>query len=166
MGTVARQGLRRSAGEQLRASSAVNVPAPIEKVVPHLEDLSGYPAWMPMIHSINRDDEGGETAWSVELRAKVGPFARSKRLRMVRTVDERTADSASFVFDRRERGGAVHSVWRMSVQVRSAGGTTDVSIDLEYGGTLWTAGVLDRVLAGNIDAGKAGLTRVVTARTQ
>jgi carbon monoxide dehydrogenase subunit G len=150
----------------MRASSSVTVPAPIDRVVPHLGDLAGYPQWMPIIHSISRDDDGDETAWSVELRAKVGPFARSKRLRMVRTVNEMSDDSASFVFDRRERGGAVHSVWRMSVEVRSKGDGTDVSIDLEYGGALWTAGVLDRVLAGNIDAGKAGLIRVVTAQTQ
>lgn len=150
----------------MKASSSVTVPAPIERVVPYLEDLSGYPQWMPMIHSIARDDDSDGTAWLVELRAKVGPFARSKRLRMVRTVNERTDDSATFVFERKERGGAVHSVWRMSVEVRSAGDSTDVAIDLEYGGTLWTAGVLDRVLAGNIEAGKAGLTRVVTARTR
>ena len=142
------------------------MPAPIERVVPHLEDLSGYPQWMPMIHSISRDDEGGETAWSVELRAKVGPFARSKRLRMVRTVDEKSTDSAAFVFERRERGGAAHSVWRMRVDVASRGESTDVTIDLEYGGALWTAGVLDRVLAGNIESGKAGLVRVVTAQTR
>jgi hypothetical protein len=38
---------------------------------------------------------------------------------------------------------------------------TNVTIDLSYGGTLWTAGILDRVLASQVDAGKAGLLRVV-----
>ena len=42
-----------------------------------------------------------------------------------------------------------------------AGGGTDVTIDLHYGGSLWTAGVLDRVLAAQIDAGKTGLARAV-----
>ena len=105
----------------MRASSSVTVPVAIEQVVPHLADLSGYPQRMPMIHSIERDDDGAEVGWSVELRAKVGPFARSKRLRMVRTVSERSAGAARFVFDRRERGGGSHSVWRMSVDVVSAG---------------------------------------------
>lgn len=150
----------------MRASSSVTVPATIDRVVPHLVDLSGYPQWMPMIHSIERDDDGAEVGWLVELRAKVGPFARSKRLRMVRTQNDQSRDGASIVFERKERGGASHSVWRMSVNVTSRGPSTDVSIDLEYGGTLWTAGVLDRVLAGNIDAGKDGFVRLVTSQTQ
>ncbi|MEY3745309.1 MAG: hypothetical protein RLZ48_987, partial [Actinomycetota bacterium] len=33
------------------------------------------------------------------------------------------------------------------------------------GGSLWTAGVLDRVLAGNIDAGKDAFARLVTSQT-
>jgi carbon monoxide dehydrogenase subunit G len=150
----------------VKASSSVTVPVTIDRVVPHLVDLSGYPQWMPMIHSIARDDDEGETAWSVELRAKVGPFARSKRLRMVRTVNEQSTDAASLVFERKERGGTSHSVWRMGVNVKSLGESTDVSIDLEYGGALWTAGVLDRVLAGNIDAGKERFVRLVTSQTR
>jgi len=150
----------------VKATSSVTVPVTIDRVVPHLVDLSGYPQWMPMIHSIARDDDGDETAWSVELRSKVGPFARSKRLRMVRTVSDQSPAAARFVFDRRERGGASHSMWRMSVDVVSAGESTDVTIHLEYGGALWTAGVLDKVLAGNIDAGREGFVRVVTGQTR
>lgn len=150
----------------MRASSSVTVPVAIEPVVPHLADLSGYPQWMPMIHSIERDDDGAEVGWSVELRAKVGPFARSKKLRMVRTVNRVSDGTASFVFERKERGGRSHSPWRMSVNVASNGPSTDVTIDLEYGGALWTAGVLDRVLAGNIEAGKEGFVRLVTSQTR
>ena len=36
-----------------------------------------------------------------------------------------------------------------------------VTVDLSYGGTLWTAGILDRVLASQVEAGKTGLVRVV-----
>jgi hypothetical protein len=50
----------------------------------------------------------------------------------------------------------------MTVRVEDGDGSTTVSIDLEYGGSLWTAGVLDRVLAAQIEAGKAGLGRAVT----
>jgi hypothetical protein len=34
-------------------------------------------------------------------------------------------------------------------------------MEMAYGGTLWTAGILDRVLASQVEAGKAGLARVV-----
>ncbi|MFM9083467.1 MAG: hypothetical protein ACKOQ7_06230 [Actinomycetota bacterium] len=37
-----------------------------------------------------------------------------------------------------------------------------VTMVLEYGGSLWTGGILDRVLASQIDAGKEGLARLVS----
>lgn len=134
-------------------------------VVPLVEDLSCYPEWMPMIHGLERSDDGDGAAWNVELRAKVGPFARSKRLRMVRTVRETAPDgTVTVVFERREVPARAHSPWTMTVRVvpRDAGCT--VEMDLAYGGNLWTAGVLDRVLAANIEAGKSGLAAAVNAR--
>jgi hypothetical protein len=121
---------------------------------------------MPMIHGIERADADGETAWSVELRAKVGPFARSKRLRMVRTVRDTSPDGAvTVVFARREVPARQHSAWTMTVRVSPRGPGCTVAMDLEYGGSLWTAGVLDRVLASNIEAGKKGLAAAVNGST-
>ena len=109
---------------------------------------------MPLVHSA---DASGEDAWNVELRAKVGVFARSKRLRMKRTVD---SDSL-YVFEREEIDGRRHSPWLMRVSLAPTGGGSVVTIDLSYGGNLWTGGVLDRVLASQVDAGKKGLANVV-----
>ena len=141
----------------------MHLDAPPEKVVPFLVDLSRYPEWMPMVHSADPDHSSpnSESAWNVELRARVGPFARSKRLRMVRTESDASSGAGTFVFERREADGSQHSPWTMRVVVAPAGGGTDVTIDLHYGGSLWTAGVLDRVLAAQIDAGKTGLARAV-----
>lgn len=146
----------------MRTSSSVTVPAPVDRVVPFLVDLSEYPRWMPMIHSVARDDHD-DVAWTVELRAKVGPFARSKRLRMARTSDSPVPGGRRIVFERRERSATQHSRWAMTVDVAGSAGSTTVTIDLEYGGSLWTAGVLDRVLAACIEDGKNGLVRAVTA---
>ncbi len=99
----------------------------------------------------------GDGVWDVELRAKVGMFARSKRLRMRRTVD---SDSL-YVFERDEEDGRKHSPWLMRVTLTPTDSGSLVSIDLSYGGNLWTAGVLDRVLAAQVDAGKARLASVV-----
>jgi hypothetical protein len=44
--------------------------------------LDRYPPWMRLVHRVEplaADD--GRPAWWVELRARVGPFARSKQLR-------------------------------------------------------------------------------------
>ena len=149
----------------MRTSSTLVLDAPVASVVPLVEDLSCYPEWMPMIHGLERSDDGDGTAWDVELRAKVGPFARSKRLRMVRTARETAPDgTVTVVFERREVPARSHSPWTMTVRVVPRGAGCTVEMDLAYGGSLWTAGVLDRVLAANIEAGKSGLAEAVSAR--
>lgn len=143
----------------MKVDASLDVDAPVERVRPHVEDLSRYPAWMPLVHVVEIDDSvPEETAWRVELRAKVGVFARSKRLRMVRI----TNDAARVVFERHENDARRHSPWTLTVAVSPDGGGSRVDVRLEYGGSLWTGGVLDRVLASQIEAGKSGLARVVS----
>jgi carbon monoxide dehydrogenase subunit G len=140
--------------EYVKYSSSVELPVSHNVVLPFVNDLSQYPKWMPLVHSVESD---GDDSWNVELRAKVGVFARSKRIRMTRTVN--TANE--LVFERNERDGRQHSPWRLAVSLTNSGSSTAVTMYLEYGGTLWTAGVLDRVLASQVDAGKANLAAVV-----
>jgi carbon monoxide dehydrogenase subunit G len=135
-------------------SSTVDVPTTIDAVRPFVEDLASYPQWMPMVHNVSAV---ASDVWSVELRAKVGVFARSKMLRMRRTMNEENI----IVFERDEDDGRQHSPWVMRVSINPSASGTNVTIDLSYGGSLWTAGILDRVLASQVDAGKAGLVRVV-----
>lgn len=142
----------------MKVDATLDVEAPVERVMPHVSDLDRYPVWMPLVHGVEVDRSvPGETAWFVELRAKVGVFARSKRLRMVRT----SSDSHRVVFERRETDARRHSPWTLTVAVSPAGNGSRVAVRLEYGGSLWTGGVLDRVLASQIEAGKSGLARVV-----
>ena len=61
------------------------------------------------------DDVG--PAWSVDLRGRLGPFARAKRLRMVRTVHEPDHHAR---FERVEHDGRQHSPWVLDATV--AGG--------------------------------------------
>jgi carbon monoxide dehydrogenase subunit G len=135
-------------------SSSVDVPVAIDAVRPFVEDLAAYPNWMPMVHDVVAVDDG---VWSVELRAKVGVFARSKKLRMRRTMNEDNI----IVFERDEDDNRQHSPWVMRVSLSPSAMGTNVTIDLSYGGSLWTAGILDRVLASQVDAGKSGLVRAV-----
>ena len=56
-----------------------------------VDDLGRYPHWLDIVPRAvpvepHADDAG--PAWSVDLRGRLGPLARSKRLRMVRTVHE------------------------------------------------------------------------------
>ncbi|MGA0118206.1 MAG: SRPBCC family protein [Ilumatobacteraceae bacterium] len=138
----------------MKYSSSVSLDVSPDVVRPFVSDLAKYPEWMPLVHSaVAKDDD----AWDVELRAKVGVFARSKRLRMRRTLNS----DDLFVFERDENDGRRHSPWLMRVSLIPTPNGCIVSIDLSYGGNLWSAGVLDRVLASQVDAGKAGLASVV-----
>ncbi len=139
----------------MKYASSVDLAATTDVVLPYVNDLSRYVEWMPLVHSAV---PAGDSVWNTELRAKVGVFARSKRLRMRKTMD----DGVVIVFERDEDDGRRHSPWVLRVTVSPTSGGCNVQMDLAYGGSLWTAGVLDRVLAHHVDAGKSGLARVVT----
>jgi len=138
----------------MKYSSSVSLAAASDVVRPFVADLTKYPEWMPLVHSAVAI---GDDVWDVELRAKVGVFARSKRLRMRRTLNTDTL----YVFERDEDDGRRHSPWMMRVSLTPSDSGSTVAIDLSYGGNLWTAGVLDRVLASQVDAGKVALAALV-----
>jgi len=136
----------------------VVVAGPMEAVFALVDDLDRYPSWMDLVHDVARvaaapHDEG--PAWEVELRARVGPFARSKRLRMVRTVHDAPS---TVVFERSEIDGRGHAAWtlRAELEARDAG-SVQLAMTLRYGGNLWTGAVLQRVLDDHVERGAAAL---------
>lgn len=98
-------------------------------------------------------------AWFVTLRGRLGPLARSKRLRMVRT-SERAPERA--VFERRETDDREHSAWVLTATVSSDGPTSTLTMDLHYGGSLWVP-LLDRLLTNEIEASRERLRALVAS---
>lgn len=138
----------------MQYSSSVVLNVPRNRVLPFVADLSQYTSWMPLVHAVQAV---GPDLWSVELRAKVGVFARSKRLTMKRT----THTDSLVIFERHESDNREHAPWVMKVDLSESDGGCVVTIDLSYGGNLWTAGVLDKVLAHQVDLGKKSLAQLV-----
>jgi hypothetical protein len=143
------------------------VPAPAERVFALVDDLSVYPTWMELVHDVHEEPPTGDRrTWNVELQAQVGPFARSKRLRMTRVVHE---PDRRVVFERDEIDGRRHSPWILSAalhpegseELGSAGGTTRLTMTLTYGGNLWTGAVLQRVLDDHVERGAATLSALL-----
>jgi hypothetical protein len=150
----------------------LELPASASWTFDHVDDLSRYPAWMTLVHdavptSAGSDDPTGAPAWIVELQAQVGPFARSKRLRMVRTVHtrDRTVDQVAR-FERIEVDGRTHAAWTLEATVGAVGAESDPESDpdasrltmtLTYGGRLWTGAVLQRVLDDEVTRGSDAL---------
>jgi ribosome-associated toxin RatA of RatAB toxin-antitoxin module len=118
-------------------------------------DLGRYPEWMGLVHSAR---PVGDAIWEIQLRARVGPFARSKKLTMARTSME---VPNSVRFERRESDGRSHGVWTLDVNVRPDGDRTKLVMNLHYGGRLWSS-VVERVLFDEIEASKKRLEQLLT----
>lgn len=101
----------------------------------------------------------GELAWSVELRGRIGPLARSKRLRMVRTRHE---PDRVVRFERRELDGREHSPWILDALVEPLGEGSRVTMSLHYGGRFST-GFIEGILHDEIDRSRTRLAEAIDA---
>jgi Polyketide cyclase / dehydrase and lipid transport len=155
---------------------AVELPAPADRAFEFVDDLARYPTWMRLVREAeptggaavdppadampSTDSSTGlAAAWIVELQAQVGPFARSKRLRMVRTVH---LPNTTVRFERSETDGRSHAPWTLQADlVESEAGSTRLTMTLTYGGSLWTGAVLQRVLDDEVSRGSESLVRQV-----
>ena len=126
--------------------------------------LDRYPPWMRLVHRVTpMEPDEGRLAWWVELRAKVGPFARSKQLRMVRTVFE---PPRRVRFERVQRDDRDHAEWILTAEVAEAAqdGGTRLTMRLEYTGELWSASILGRILDDEVRRSSAALSRQFMAK--
>lgn len=142
------------------------VAASPDALLTWVSDLERYPQWTRLLHSVSveRDAPAGERAWLVELRGKIGPFARSKRLRMVRVPTE---GSDHLRFERSERDGRSHGLWNLDVRVEpiAGRGSTKVSVVFEYEGRLWS-GAVERLLREEIESSKRRLSELASSGSQ
>jgi carbon monoxide dehydrogenase subunit G len=138
----------------------LDAPCAPDRLFGWVDDLATYPRWMSLAHRVEREPVDGVATWRVELRAKVGPMSRSKRLRMVRS--ERSAPNR-VVFTRDEADGRRHSPWILTADVAATDAGSRLTVHLHYGGGLWTGGVMERVLSDEIERGRSILAELVTA---
>lgn len=106
------------------------------RVFAAIEDLATYPHWLTIVGAAapaaaHEDDVG--PAWTVELVGRIGPFAKTKRVRMVRTGHD--PGQGTVRFERVEHDGRSHNVWILTgdATVVSNGGTA-LHVHLHYGG--------------------------------
>ncbi len=128
----------------MQQSIDVPISASPERVFAELAHLDSYPRWLDMIAAVESAEagDGDGPAWWVTLRAKVGPFARSKRLRMVRTVAD---EPRRLRFDRVEVDGRQHARWTLELSIDAVADDSGeipssmIRARLDYEGSLWTA---------------------------
>ena len=144
----------------MERTEVVDTPAPAAELFAVVEDLVRYAEWLDIVRrAVPAEALAGDAgpAWSVELRGRVGPLARSKRLRMVRTVHE---PDARVVFERREAGDRSHSPWTLTAVVEPIADGSRLTMTLHYGGGLWGP-VLDRLLADEVTQARPRLVALL-----
>ena len=87
----------------------------------------------------------------------MGPLARSKRLRMVRTVHQ---PPRLAVFEPREVDRRRHSPWVLRAEVSEIQGGSRLTMRLHYGGSLWGP-VIERMLGDEIEKSRPRLLRAL-----
>jgi hypothetical protein len=138
--------------------ASVEAPCAPSDLFPWVEDLSRYPEWLDIVPRAEAAEPHGDDvgpAWSVDLRGRLGPFARAKRLRMVRTVHDPDHHAR---FERVEHDGRDHSAWVLDATIARTGAGSELTMRLHYGGRLWMP-ALDRLLAEEIERSRPRLLR-------
>lgn len=129
-------------------------PCGVEELFVWVGDLTRYPEWLdivPVALPAEPHPEDRGPAWSVDLRGQMGPFARSKRLRMVRVLH---APPLSVRFERVEHDGRDHSAWALQADVEpleteNAHPASLLRMRMHYGGALGGP-IVEKLLADEI----------------
>jgi len=139
----------------VHVTAALDAPCSPTHAFPWVEDLTRYPQWLSIITRVQPVD--GD-AWLVDLRGHLGPLARSKRLRMVRSRHE--LDRA-VTFERDEQDGRKHSPWVLRAEVSPTDAGCHVVMHLDYGGGMWGP-LIERLLDLEIAEGRRRLLELLS----
>ena len=144
-------------------NASVDVPVSAEKLFDFVADLANYPSWLEFVHKVDAISDAGDTdaTWQVELRARLGVLARSKRLRMTRIVCEAPK---LVVFERREQDLRRHAEWVLRATVSATATGARLETNLHYSGSLFTGGLLERALTEQIKTGRERLNQQLSAK--
>lgn len=136
--------------------ASLEAPCAPAALFPWIDDLARYPEWLDIVPRASAaDPHPGDVgpAWSVDLRGRLGPFARAKRLRMVRTAHDADRHAR---FERVEHDGRDHSPWVLDAEIVADAAGSTLTMRLHYGGRLWMP-ALDRLLTDEIERSRPRL---------
>ena len=138
----------------MKLTASLDAPCSPEDMFAWVNDLAVYPQWL----SIVRDTVPVDGGWRVELQGKVGPLARSKRLRMVSTT---CIPNERVVFERSETDGRQHAAWTLASTITPTTTGCNLVTELGYSGAFWGA-VVERLLHQEIEDAKTRLLSLVS----
>lgn len=114
-----------------------HVSAGAGDVLAALADLGTYPHWLSIVGAAV---PVGDSAWEVDLVGRVGPFTRTKRVRMVRVAVGADETGGLVRFERQEHDGERHHEWVLTASAVPASPDPDagtaVEVHLRYSGPM------------------------------
>jgi hypothetical protein len=140
----------------VETTSTLDAPCGPDQLFSMVADLGTYPTWLSIVHAVTPAEPVSADAgpvWLVELRGRLGPLARSKRLRMVRTVHD---VPRRLRFERQETDGRHHSPWVLDADVAPLEEGSRLTMVLRYGGSFGSS-TLERMLSAEIDRSRPRL---------
>ena len=123
-----------------------------------VSDLATYPRWLSIVGAA---EPAGDGVWLVDLQAGIGPIRRTKRLRMVRTINDPPRKAA---FERDEADGQKHGAWELTADLAPSAAGTRLTMHLFYDGGGWIPG-LDVILRREIRGAGDRLASYLSAST-
>ncbi len=141
-------------------TETLEVASPPEALFAWVETLDRYPDWLDIVtraEPADADEGDPGPAWVIDLKGRLGPLSRAKRLRMVRTAHEVPSRA---VFERRELDGRAHSPWVLDATVEASAAGARLTMRLHYGGGLWGP-VLERMLRDEVEHSRPRLAAAV-----
>lgn len=140
----------------MNVTATLDAPCSADALFAWVGELDVYPRWLEIVRRAEPDGDG---AWLVDLRGRLGPLARSKRLRMVRTSLDAPWRAR---FERAERDGRGHPPWVLEAAVEPVGDGSRLTMHLHYGGGLFGP-LLERALGDEIERSRQRLLELLTA---
>ncbi|MGY6500514.1 MAG: SRPBCC family protein [Acidimicrobiales bacterium] len=143
----------------MELTADLEATCPPEELFGWVDDLTRYTRWLGLVHRVepNGSSADPEPSWTVDLRASVGPFARTKRLRMVRTAHE---TPRRVRFERREVDGREHGAWELLAEVDDTPFGSRLTMTLRYDGRFWGP-ALGAILSEEIERSRVRLAGLV-----
>ncbi|MGK2958111.1 MAG: SRPBCC family protein [Acidimicrobiales bacterium] len=143
-------------------TEALDAPCSPEDLFRWVDDLRLYPSWLDIVsraESVAAAEGDVGPAWLVDLRGRLGPLARSKRLRMVRT---RSEAPLSVRFERVELDDRDHPPWVLEGTIEPTEEGSRLIMHLHYGGSL-LGSVVERLLRDEIKRSRSRLLALIAS---
>lgn len=129
----------------MQKNLTINIKAKPKQLFDVVADLETYPEWLELVDNVQTGDSQHQSAWLVTLKARLGPISRSKKLRMVKSVNYPKVE-----FERAETLTKDFSQWKMLAEVSESSEGSTVNIELSYGGRFWSS-TLEKVMESQIE---------------